>query len=102
MTKSTQYLYGIDPLELENKFYKEALQYKLDSAKKLHVELYGKDRTYGSDIHKRLFYVQKAIKHTEMLLYELSHANQENVSTKKLRLSSLERYELYLFEIGAI
>jgi len=67
---TTQYLYGIQPNELENKFYYEALQYKLDAAKKLHVELYNLPHSYGDEVHIRLFYVQKAINHTQNLLNE--------------------------------
>jgi len=73
MTKTTQYLYGINPSELENKFYKEALQYKLESGRHLHMKLYNETKAYGDETHRRLFYVQKAIQHTSMLLEEITN-----------------------------
>ena len=69
--KTTQYLYGIEPVELENKFYLEALKYKLESGMKLHKEIYLSNSSYGSEEHNRLFYVQKAIAHTRKLINEL-------------------------------
>jgi len=72
--KSTQYLYGIDAVELENKFYKEALQYKLDAGRRLFRELYHKqDKT--KDEQDREFYVCKALEHTEKLIAEMEGAD---------------------------
>lgn len=66
---STQYLYGIDPAELENKFYFEALEYKRQSGIKLYRLLFlNHDRTDEED--KRMFYVEKALRHTEKLIGE--------------------------------
>ena len=65
----TQYLYGIHPAELENKFYYEALAYKLEYGMKLYKKLYYMTkRTFEQNA--RLFFVYKAVKHTEKLLRE--------------------------------
>jgi len=65
----TKYLYNICPIELENKLYFDALAYKLEAGRKLYKELYYiKSRTEEECI--RLFYIRKAILHTEKLLSE--------------------------------
>jgi len=65
----TEYLYGIQPSELENKFYYEALAYKKEAGQRLLKALYLKDdRTEEEGV--RLFFVQKAINHTQSLLDE--------------------------------
>lgn len=65
----TEYLYGIGPGELENKFYYEALAYKLEHAKILHAKLYVvENKTFEEE--SRLFWVRKAMDHTTKLLRE--------------------------------
>ncbi len=67
--KTTQFLYGINPSELENKMYFEALIYKLEAGKKLFRKLYyTKNRSDKQNI--RYHYVTKAINHTRELLEE--------------------------------
>ncbi len=67
--RTTQYLYGINPSELENKMYFEALQYKHEAGKKLFKDLYyTKNRDEKQEI--RYHYVIKAINHTKDLLEE--------------------------------
>lgn len=67
--KDTNYLYGIDPKELENKFYFEALDYKRTAGLKLFKKLYFIEKR-SEDEAIRLYHVEKAIKHTERLLDE--------------------------------
>ena len=71
--KSTQYLFGIDASELSNKFYEEAIRYKIDAGAKLYRELESKQ---GLDFkeRERLFYVTKALDFTRDLLEELKEA----------------------------
>ena len=67
--RTTQYLYGINPSELENKMYFEALQYKHEAGKKLFKDLYyTKNRSDKQEI--RYHHVTKAINHTKDLLEE--------------------------------
>ncbi len=76
--KKTLYLYGIKAKSLEGMEYFQALQYKLDNAKETFKELYNitnaerenKTREELKEISDRLFFVQKAIVHTEHLLGE--------------------------------
>jgi len=67
--KSTQYLYGIDPSELENKMYFEAMQYKYDACTRLYRTLWLKEKRTEED-NIRLFHVQKAQEFTKELLDE--------------------------------
>ena len=67
MRHNTQYLFGINPSELENKFYFEALQYKIDAAKKLHRCLYELRNPTPCELDRK-FYVIKALRHTERLM----------------------------------
>ncbi|NOR57204.1 MAG: hypothetical protein GQ474_01625 [Sulfurimonas sp.] len=69
MTHTTQYLYGIAPIELENKFYFEALAYKKEAGQRLHKAL-NEDEYTDKEIAVRLFWVRKALKHTQDLLEE--------------------------------
>jgi len=67
---STQFLYGIEPNELIGMKYINALAYKRDKG----IELYRKlflipNRTEEED--ERLFYVGKAVHHTEKLIEEI-------------------------------
>ncbi len=76
--RKTLYLYGIQPKSLEGMEYFQALQYKLDNAKQTFRDLYTmpeeerdkKSREELKEISDRLFFVQKAIVHTENLLKE--------------------------------
>jgi len=66
---TTNYLYGIEVEELDNKFYFEALQYKLEKGKLLYKELYlSNDNT--REVQDRMFYVYQALEHTEKLIQE--------------------------------
>ena len=67
--KQTNYLYGIEPSELDNKMYFEALSYKYDEGTKLFRKLYlNSERTEEEDV--QMFYVAEAQKFTKKLLDE--------------------------------
>lgn len=67
--QTTEYLYGIKIIELEGLLYFDALEYKKTNAKMLYEKLYDiKVKTEEEEI--RMFYVYKAIAHTEKLLRE--------------------------------
>ena len=66
--KTTEYLYGIQPTELDNKFYYEALEYKLDKGSQLYRELYPNSK--DKETNDRIFFVLKALDHTRELLEE--------------------------------
>ncbi len=66
---STQYLFGIDAEDLENKFYFDALDYKLIAGRRLFRELYMIKKPTKEE-EDRMFYVDKAMKHTERLLWD--------------------------------
>jgi len=67
--KKTIYLYGIFPSELEDKEYFEALKFKEISGIKLYRTLFLKhDKT--KEENDRMFYVNKAVQHTQKLLDE--------------------------------
>ncbi len=78
--KSTEFLYELDMDVLAKMIYFDALQYKLNCAKRLyrrlHYEVEGKSRAqvekeYGSvSIINRMFFVEKAIEHTKRLIKE--------------------------------
>ena len=70
MTHSTQYLYNIQPTELADMLYPEALQFKIDSAKLLLSQLYEPHFTERDIVHISAVY--RAIKFNEALLKELS------------------------------
>ena len=63
--KTSEYLYGINPEELDDITYWNALRYKIEKGTELFRELY----TSNNDNH-RLFYVNKAMLHTRKLLEE--------------------------------
>ena len=63
---STMYLYGVAPTTFKDMPYKDALQFKLEQAKKLYSKLY---LNRGDEVRKH--YVWKALTHTENLLQEL-------------------------------
>ena len=63
--KKTEYLFGIQPEELDGKEYWEALQYKLDNALILFKGLY-----VSKEDTDREFWVSKAMRHTQKLLNE--------------------------------
>jgi len=67
--KSTNYLYGILPEELENKMYFEGLVYKREAGVKLCRELFLKHNKTEED-YDRMFFVNKSVEHTEKLLEE--------------------------------
>ena len=66
--KTTQYLYGIEPEELDNKYYFEALKYKLEAGGILYERLYKLEET--KEISDRKFWVLDAISHTRKLIKE--------------------------------
>ncbi len=68
MNHSTEYLYGIPPLHLEDKLYYEALEFKKQQGQKLYKSLYNMRRNDREDV--RMHYVSKALKHTQLLLDE--------------------------------
>ncbi len=65
--KSTKYLFDIDASDLEFKFYFEALNYKQIAGRRLYRELYMIENPTKEE-EDRMFYVAKALKHTEDLL----------------------------------
>ena len=66
---NTQYLFGIEPEELEDKLYYDALRFKLAKVESLHSELYNKPNQSYED-RVRLHNVQKALRHTVDLIAE--------------------------------
>ena len=69
MAKSTYYLYDLDPKLLINLSYVEAINLKIDSAKKLIKVLF--EPSYMSRDNNRINDVYKAIKFNQALLEEL-------------------------------
>ena len=69
MAKSTYYLYDLDPKVLINLFYVEAINLKIDSAKKLIKVLF--EPSYMDRDNTRINDVNKAIKFNQALLEEL-------------------------------
>ena len=65
----TEYLYGIKPEDLDKMLYYEALTYKHVNARKLYEKLYTMP-TRNWYNHVRLFFVEKAMKHTWKLIQE--------------------------------
>ena len=69
MAKSTYYLYDLDPKLLINLSYVEAINLKIDSAKKLIKVLF--EPSYMARDNTRINDVNKAIKFNQALLEEL-------------------------------
>ena len=69
MAKSTYYLYDLDPKLLINLSYVEAINLKIDSAKKLIKVLF--ESSYMDRDNTRINDVYKAIKFNQALLEEL-------------------------------
>ena len=69
MAKSTYYLYDLDPKLLINLSYVEAINLKIDSAKKLIKVLF--EPSYMDRDNPRINDVYKAIKFNQALLEEL-------------------------------
>lgn len=69
MAKSTYYLYDLDPKLLVNLSYVEAINLKIDSAKKLIKVLF--EPSYMDRDNTRINDVNKAIKFNQALLEEL-------------------------------
>ena len=69
MAKSTYYLYDLDPKLLINLSYVEAINLKIDSAKKLIKVLF--EQSYMDRDNTRINDVNKAIKFNQALLEEL-------------------------------
>ena len=69
MAKSTYYLYDLDPKLLSNLSYVEAINLKIDSAKKLIKVLF--EPSYMDRDNTRINDVNKAIKFNQALLEEL-------------------------------
>ena len=69
MAKSTYYLYDLDPKLLINLSYVEAINFKIDSAKKLIKVLF--EPSYMDRNNPRINDVYKAIKFNQALLEEL-------------------------------
>ena len=69
MAKSTYYLYDLDPKLLINLSYVEAINFKIDSAKKLIKVLF--EPSYMDRDNTRINDVYKAIKFNQALLEEL-------------------------------
>ena len=65
----TQYLYGINPENLDKMLYYEALTFKYIHAKKLYEELYlSTNKNWYNTV--RIFFVEKAMTHTWKLIEE--------------------------------
>lgn len=69
MAKSTYYLYDLDPKLLSNLSYVEAINLKIDSAKKLIKVLF--EPSFMDRNNTRINDVYKAIKFNQALLEEL-------------------------------
>lgn len=69
MAKSTYYLYDLDPKLLINLSYVEAINLKIDSAKKLIKVLF--EQNFMDRNNTRINAVYKAIKFNQALLEEL-------------------------------
>ena len=67
--KTTEYLYGIQPEELKDMLYFDALKYKYDACTRLFRKLYLTDRKTDEQ-NLQLWHVTKAQEHTEKLLLE--------------------------------
>lgn len=66
---NTSYLYGLQPNELEDMFYFDALKHKKHMGTRLYRKLFLKhDKT--TEDETQMFWVAKALKHTEKLLEE--------------------------------
>lgn len=63
--KSTKYLFNIEPEELDDLTYWDALDYKLAKGWDLFIDLYNNKHD-----PERLFYVNKAVEHTRELKEE--------------------------------
>ena len=69
--KTTEYLYELDKASLEKMLYFDALQYKINCARRLWNKLNIESRVdHSFELNERMFYVWKAWKHTERLLEE--------------------------------
>ena len=74
MKNTTKYLYDIEPEELEDMMYLDALEYMVKSATTLMAKLVkkSKDMFYGSEEHEKIYTryceVCRAKKHNEDLL----------------------------------
>jgi len=75
--KTTQYLYGIEASELDNKFYFEALSYKVDKGGALYKKLYMTENR-NKEEDDRMFYVLRALDKTRELIEERSKIEQKN------------------------
>lgn len=73
---TTQYLYNINPKELIDMKYKQALEYKLFHAKELYHTMMLQKRNTSYNDDERSHYVWKAMIHTQKLLDEL-HDSKE-------------------------
>ncbi|MBD3842564.1 MAG: hypothetical protein IE909_11910 [Campylobacterales bacterium] len=67
---TSKYLYGVRARDFKDMKYKEALKYKLNSAKFLVKHLMVQDTVTD---RQRLHYVLKAMKHTERLIMEIEN-----------------------------
>lgn len=67
--RTTEYLYNITPESLEYLYYYEALKYKHEHARLLYQDLYYTPKKTWEE-HVRMFFVEKAIRHTEELIKE--------------------------------
>ena len=73
--KDTEYLYGADPIEFCNLPYKEALEYKIQSAKELLDRLLIPD--YMNRDSERIRKVYNAINFTTQLINEIKDFSEE-------------------------
>ena len=72
--RTTQYLYGVKPSQFKDMQYKDALEFKLQSAKALIEMLHIPE--FGSRDEERIREVFDAIELTEYLLNELKDHNE--------------------------
>jgi len=70
--KTTGYLYGFSAKELKNKFYEEALRYKLEKGLIHYRKLYDKTEKTKEE-QDQMFWIEKALDHTRKLLEELEN-----------------------------
>ena len=69
LMKTTQYLYGIEPEELDNKYYFPALKHKVETGKKLYKYIHNIENKTKEE-SDREFWVLDALNHTRKLIKE--------------------------------
>ncbi len=72
--RTTEYLYGIKPSELDSHTYWSGLNFKIKEGTNLFRELYK-----SKEDNERLFWVNKAIEHTRKLINERDDSAEKDL-----------------------